>query len=99
MSLKDYLHGGTFAKKTVFRYKPADVFLVGGSYLMKGMGKGQILSVLTIEGELTTKAGSSVPAGNVREFTVKFDDGRVIRAVPEKGVPLAGNKGVWVPRD
>jgi hypothetical protein len=99
MSLKDYLHGGSFAKKTVFSYKPAEAFRVGALYLMKGMGQGQILSVLTVDGRLTTEVGSSVPAENVREFTVKFPDGRVIRAVPDKGVPLAGNKGVWVRRN
>jgi hypothetical protein len=82
MSLRDYLHGGQFVKKEVFSYEPAEVFRIGDSYLLKGMGKGEILTITTDDNRTIVQLGLSVPVERVQQFTVRFANGRVITACP-----------------
>jgi hypothetical protein len=69
-------------KKTVFLYAPAEAVCIGGSYLLKGVGKGEILTITTDGNRTIDQAGESVPTERVRQFTVRFADGRVITACP-----------------
>ncbi len=111
MSLREYLFGGTM---TVFRYGPTDGFRVGECYLLKGMGKGTILSICTDDNLTITQADVVVPAQVVRQFTALLSDGRIITASPiprssggtarrpaspkYRRLVLAGNKGLWLRR-
>ncbi len=99
--------------KTIFRYGPTDGFRVGECYLLKGLGKGTILSICTEDNLIITDADVLVPVEAVRQFTAMLLDGRVITACPTPRsldgtarpasrkyhrLVLAGKKGVWLRR-
>jgi hypothetical protein len=82
MPFDDFIFGGSFSKKTIYRYLPAENLRCGTPYLLKGHGKGKIERIYALDGRVIIDASTAVPSRDTRMIEVRLENGQLKMVAP-----------------